>query len=275
MSKKKRNNPFYQSIDSLIKGMKKRGMSQERIDSELNRMIDELKISEIEKSLIKSMLGLISSISLEDAYFQVLEEMETNRACVSTSTHEVEETEKQLKSIKSQKEKLKEEMERIKAEISDLDAQAQELGKKMESHKKAEEGYLTTRDKLQSQASELEKGVTAIIDASASFATLNRHSMHYIVTTEREAIEAPILRMVANIESPYFVDESFIQYLHDNLSQSELIHIDRIIKMLAVIVEVYESGVNYIIDVSSEMEENIKPFLNTKGIPMQRELTKS
>ena len=270
LSKKKRNNSFYQPIDLLIKGMLEKGMSQERIKSELNHMIDGLKISEIEKSLIKSMLGLISSISLEDAYFKVHEEMETNRQHVSASTHEVEEIEEQLKSIDTQKEKLKEEIERIKAEISDLDAKAQELGKKIESHKKAKEEYLTTSDKLQSQADELEKGVTAIIDASASFATLNRHSMHHIVTTEREAIEAPILRMVAEIISPCFVDESFIQYLHDNLSPAEMIHIDRIIKMLAVIVDVYESGVNYVIDVSSEMEENIKPFLSKKGIPMQR-----
>ena len=250
--------------------MKKRGMSTEEIHSEIQSMIDGLKISKIEKSLIKSMLGLISSISLEEAYIKVLEEMDTNRQYVSASSHEVEEIEKQLKSIDTQKGNLKKEIELIKAEISDLDDKAQELGKKMESHKKAKEEYLTTKDKLQSQADELEKGVTAIIDASASFATLNRHSMHHIVTTEREAIEAPILRMVAKTESPYFVDESFIQYLHDNLSQSELIHIDRIIKMLAVIVDVYESGANYIIDVSSEMEKNIKPFLSKKGIPMQR-----
>ena len=270
MSKKKRNNSFYQPIDLLIKGMKKRGMSTEEIHSEIQGMIDGFKISEIEKSLIKSRLELITPSEFEDIFFQLIETMEENRNSIADTDKTIKDIDKKVEAINSRIESIEEEIRRKRAEISELKEEAKILTKEAEEKKKNKANFQAQQAELKGYEAELDKEITAIVDSSFSFSTLLSHALNFIVTTEREAIEAPILRMVAKIESPHFVDESFIQYLHDNLSPAEMIHIDRIIKMLAVIVDVYESGVNYVIDVSSEMEENIKPFLSKKGIPMQR-----
>lgn len=267
MSGRKKRKSLYIPIIDLIAEFKKSSATQEAINEEMGRKVDELRVTEFQKTIIKSMLA--GTQNLENILEMSLREARELLVKVASLDSD-------LDAIEKAKCKKMEKIQRLAKEIRKREARKQALEREialmdgnLAEIQKQEEAFKNHVMELDSIAEQIIEGGYVIVDSSVTLNDLSSYLMYTFITTREEAAVAPILNNFCIITDVQLGDTQIVQEVYKRLPGEEVEFLNRGAKMLGLIYDLYAKRERFVVKISSETKKFIRPGLQKLGVPLK------
>lgn len=269
MSGRKKRKSAYIPIIDLIAEFKKSSATQEAINEEMGRKVDELGVSEFQKSIIKTLLEGTQNQELEEILEMSLREAQDLLVKVANSDSDFDEIEKAKRTKMEEIHNLDDEILKMEARKRELEKEIAVMDGKLERIQEQGKNFREHVAELDRFADQIIEERYVIVDSSLTLNNMSSHLMDIFITTREEAAVAPILNNFCIISDVQLGDTQIVQEVYKRLPGEKAEFFNRGAKMLGLIYELYAKRERFVVVISSETKKFIRPGLQRLGVPLE------